>query len=464
MSIYALLLAAWCLAQVVVGVWISRRLRNSADFFVAGRSLPASAIFATFLAANIGAGSTVGATAYAYDNGLAAWWWNGSAGIGTLILAFWVGPRRWRTAREHSLYTVGDYLAFRYSEGLRGLTALFIWIGSFWILAGQLIGAAAVLFVVFGWPMWLGGLVAITIVTIYFSAGGLLGSSWVNRVQIVVIVLGFLVAALIALSAAGGWDTVVAANPGRMNFWRGQRPDMGWPLIFLLAPSFFLSPGLVQRAFAARDERHLTRGIALSGLALMAFAALPVIIGMTARAVLPPLENSQAALPEMLRTGVPPWVGAFALAAVFAAEISSADAVLFMLSTSGARDLYKRFVNREATDAQLLRTVRLIAVAAGVIGYVLIFMVSTVIGALQVFYSVMVVSLLVPILATLLMERPSTAAAYASVIAGIAALFAVTWLTGGRGYGWAAPVFIALLVSGAAFGLASLGKATLRGR
>ncbi|HEX6324686.1 MAG TPA: sodium:solute symporter family protein [Vicinamibacterales bacterium] len=459
MSIYAIVIALWCLAQVAVGVWISRRVRTSGDFFVAGRDLSSSAIFATFLAANIGAGSTVAATGYAYEHGLAAWWWNGSAGIGTLILAFWVGPRLWRTAQQHNLYTAGDYLAFRYSEGLRGLTALLIWIGSFAILSGQLIGGAAVLYVVFGWPAWLGGLVSTLIVTIYFSAGGLLGSSWVHRVQIVVIVAGFLLAAMLAVSAAGGWDAMTVANAERMNFWRGRTPDMGWPLLLLLGPSFFLSPGLVQRAFAARDLRHLRRGIALSGLALMAFATLPVILGMAARVHLPPLEVAQNALPEMLRYGVPPWVGAFALAAVFAAEMSSADAVLFMLSTSGARDLYKRFVKRDATDAEELRTVRVIAIAAAVIGYVLIFVIGTVGGALRIFYSVMVVSLFVPILATLLIARPSTKAAYASVIAGIAALFGVAWLTGGRGYGWASPVFVALLVSAAAFGLASLGPA-----
>ena len=451
MSIYALLLAAWCLAQVAIGIWISRRLRGSADFFVAGRNLSSSAIFATFLAANIGAGSTVAATGYAYTHGLAAWWWNGSAGLGTLVLAFWVGPRLWRTAQQHNLYTVGDYLAFRYNESLRGLTAFFIWLGSFWILSGQLIGAAAVLQVVFGWPPWFGGLVATGTVTIYFAAGGLLASSWVHRVQIVVIVTGFLLAAVLAVSAAGGWEAVAAANDGQMDFLRGRTPNMGWPLLLLLGPSFFLSPGLVQRAFAARDVRHLRRGIALSGLALMAFATLPVAIGMAAHAHLPPLDRAELALPEMLRHGVPAWVGAFALAAVFAAELSSADAVLFMLSTSGARDLYARYVRRNATDQQQLAAVRVIAVAAAVIGYVLIFVVGTVGGALQVFYSVMVVSLFVPILATLVLKRPSAKAAYASVVGGILALFLVAWLTGGNGYGWASPVFVALLVSVAAF-------------
>lgn len=461
MSIYALLIAAWCAAQIIVGLWVSRQVRTSGDFFVAGRGLTASGIFATFLAANIGAGSTVAATGYAYEHGLAAWWWNGSAGIGTLVLAFWVGPRLWRVAREHNLFTAGDYLAFKYGEGVRALTALFIWIGSFWILAGQLIGGAAVLATVFGWPAWLGGLVTTGIVTIYFGAGGLLGSAGLHRVQIVVIVGGLMTAAVLASSGAGGFEAVRAANAGNMDFWQGRTPNMGWPLLFLLAPSFFLSPGLVQRAFAARDESHLRRGIALSGVALMIFAIFPVMLGMAARAALPPLDNPGVqALPEILRHGVEPWVGALALAAVFAAELSSADAVLFMLSTSGARDLYARVINRNATDAEQLRVVRVIAVAAAAIGYVLIFLVGTVGGALQVFYSVMVVSLFMPILGSLLMARPSRTAAYASVVAGIAALFAVAWITNGNGYGWATPVFLALLISAAAFGVASLGNGT----
>jgi SSS family solute:Na+ symporter len=170
---------------------------------------------------------------------------------------------------------------------------------------------------------------------------------------------------------------------------------------------------------------------------------------------LPALQDPQTALPLMLMTAVPPWVGAFAVAAVFAAEVSSADAVLFMLSTSGARDLYKRFGNRSATDAELLRAVRVIALIASVVGYLLIFVAGTVLGALQVFYSVMVVSLLMPILATLLMKHPPVSAAYASVVAGIAALFLFSWVTGGRGYGWAPPVFLACLTSAAAFAAAA---------
>ena len=91
-----------------------RRVRGASDCCVAGRSLGPGLIFSTMLAANIGAGSTVGATALAYANGVGAWWWVGSAAIGSLVLALWIGPAIRQVAAARNLRTVGDYLEFRY--------------------------------------------------------------------------------------------------------------------------------------------------------------------------------------------------------------------------------------------------------------------------------------------------------------------------------------------------------------
>ena len=131
-------------------------MRGTADFFVAGRALGPGLLFATFLASNIGASSTVGATGHAYRDGLAAWWWNGSAGLGSLVLAFWVGPRVWRLAARHGLMTVGDLLEHHFGATVRSLAAALIWMGSFVILCAQLKGAAEVLVLVSGVSYTLG--------------------------------------------------------------------------------------------------------------------------------------------------------------------------------------------------------------------------------------------------------------------------------------------------------------------
>ncbi|MBK8316867.1 MAG: hypothetical protein IPL01_23785 [Acidobacteria bacterium] len=125
---YIAILVLYAVVMIAYGAYASRHVRGTGDFFVAGQSLTGGLLFATLLAANIGAGSTVGATGLGFRDGLSAWWWVGSAGIGSMILAFTVGPRIWVIARDNNLLTVGDYLEFRYNRSVRTLVSLLLWV------------------------------------------------------------------------------------------------------------------------------------------------------------------------------------------------------------------------------------------------------------------------------------------------------------------------------------------------
>jgi SSS family solute:Na+ symporter len=171
-NFHLLLLIVYSLLLIAAGLWIARFVRGSGDFFVAGRALSAPLIFSTVLAANIGAGTTIGAAGLAYQEGMSAWWWNGSAGIGSLVLALWIGPRIWRLASEHGFYTAGDFLEYRYSATVRGVVSSLLWLGTLSILAGQLIAGAAVLTVVAGVSKTAGVMIGAVVMTVYFVAGG----------------------------------------------------------------------------------------------------------------------------------------------------------------------------------------------------------------------------------------------------------------------------------------------------
>jgi SSS family solute:Na+ symporter len=467
------LLVVYSIGLVLLGWWVGRRVRHTNEFFVAGRALGAGLIFSTFLAANIGAGSTVGATGAAYREGLAAWWWNGSAGLGSLVLAFWIGPRMWREASARGFLTVGDFLHHRFGSQVRTIATTAVWLGSLLILTAQFNGGARVLEVASGMPPVLSVGISAVVMTCYFTIGGALSSVWVNVVQLVVIVVGFSIAAPLAVQHAGGLTEMLAANGDRMNFWEGPH-GRGWSWLFLTGPAFFLSPGLIQKAFAAKDETALRRGVLGNGVALMVFAFAPVVMGLAARVLFPDIwtatgeegvAQTEQSLPLLLRDAVPFSVGAFALAAVFSAEVSSADAVLFMLSTSGARDVYRGVLRPEATDAQVLRAARLIAVAGGVISYALTFVLPTVLGALTMFYSIMVVTLFAPILGGLLMPRSGRPAALSAIAAGLVTLFGMPVVTAGVhlgwGLGWVTPTLMGLAASSAVFFLvAALRRAS----
>src|SRR4051812_12981644 len=317
-----------------LGLWIGRHLRGASDFFVASRGLGPGLIFSTMLAANIGAGSTVGATSDAYRDGVGAWWWVGSAALGCFVLAMWVGPAMRRVAAEQNLRTVGDYLEFRYDQRVRGIIAALLWIGSIFILATQLIGLGWILEVVGGIPKPIGSAIGGVVITVYFAAGGLLTPAWVNVVQLTVKMIGFAIALPLALAWFGGWDAVRAVRADDAGYWTFAGGN-AVKYVTLFAPAFVVSPGLLQKIFGARDDRAVRRGVGLNALGLLLFAAVPVLLGIMARSRFPEIAGTpNLALPMVLMHGLPPVAGAIALAAVFSAEVSAADAVLFMLTTS----------------------------------------------------------------------------------------------------------------------------------
>jgi SSS family solute:Na+ symporter len=444
------LLVGYAALFVALGLWVGRRARAS-DFFVAGRGFGAGLIFSTFLAANIGASSTVGATSLGFAEGLSAWWWNGSAGIGSLILAVSVGPRIWREAMVHGDLTLGDFLDRKYGRTMRGLVALLIWLGTLTILAAQLLGVAAVLNVAGGISILSGCAIGALVTVSYFIAGGLLSSAWVNMVQLVVILAGFAVAVPSAIAHAGGWQAMTATAGTRADLWFSGGPGSGWRLMFLLAPAFIVSPGLIQKAYGARDEAAVRRGIAWNGVVLLIFAWAPAAIGLAARTVYPSLERPDLALPTILSAALPPVTGVIALAAVFSAEVSSADAVLFMLATSASRDLYRGFIRPEATDDQVLRVARIAALVGGVCGVGVAMAYGSVRAAVSVFYAILTVTLFVPVIGGLYVPNAGRREGLASLLVGVPVLALTQMLTGGRGYGVLSPALAGMIASAMGF-------------
>lgn len=445
---YLLILIIYALAMILLGAYVSRRVHQSSDFFVAGRNLSAGLIFSTLLAANIGAGSTVGAAGLGYRDGMSAWWWVGSAGIGSMILAFTVGPRIWRVARDQNLFTVGDYLEFRYDRRVRGVVALLLWIGALAILAGQLIAVAWILNVVLGLNKPLGCLIGAGVATLYFTAGGLMGTAKVNALQLFVKLFGFVLVLWFLLRQIGwtlefqmqrGLDgamylgnTVFDLNAYSSFTGIGTAGVLGY--LALLVPSFVISPGLLQKVFGARDERAVRYGVMLNALGLLAFAIIPVLLGMMARSQFPDLTNRELALPTLLVQALPLWLGGLLLGAIFSAELSSADAVLFMLSTSLSKDLYQTFINPAADDRQLLRIARWTALLCGVLGALLGMLLPGVIDALKIFYTLMSAALLLPLLAGLYTRQVRANAALAAIAVSVALTFVLERWTAGVGW------------------------------
>src|SRR5258707_9047425 len=193
-------------------------------------------------------------------------------------------------------------------------------------------------------------------------------------------------------------------------------------------------------------------GVAAKAGVLLLFSPVPALIGMAARALHPGLANPELALPTVLMQDLPPLLGSLGLAAVVSAEASSADAILFMLATSLSQDLYRGYFRPAATDGEVLHVARLAAIAGGSVGVLLAIVSPTVIGALSIFYTLLGVSLFVPVVAGLYVRRTGTPEALAAIAGGVAVMLAVHLATGGRGFGIVSPALDGLVASAVAAG------------
>lgn len=454
MNIYIAVLVGYSGVLILMGLWLSRRVKHADDFFVAGRSLNAWLIGATILAANIGAGTTVGAAGIGYARGFSAWWWVGTAGIGTVIVAAWLGPRFWKLGRDNGYLTVGDFLEDRFGPGVRATITGLLWLGTPWLLAAQIMAVAFIFDAVAGVPKVISSVVGGVVMITYFTAGGLVGAAWVNALQLVVLLGGFMLAVPLALSSVGGIDGLMTSartvSTDYTNFWGASGRNWVFYLALLL-PNFMISPGIVQKAYGARNERSIRIGVSVAGGVLLLFAFAPALLGMIAHVRFPGLENAESALPTLLKDGLPAWVGALGLGAIFMAEVSSADAILFMLSTSLSKDLYKRFLVPDANDAQVLRVARLAAIGGGLLSISLALISETIVTALGIFYSIVGVVLFVPLLAALYRDRTRAVEAFAAISFGLSTYLVTRWLVDQPVAGFLTPNLLGLLAAGSAY-------------
>ena len=301
------------------------------------------------LAANIGAGSTVGATALGYANGICR------------LVVGRIGRHRIDRAgvldrpgdappgRRAPAAYVGDYLEYRYRpERPRVVAAGFS--GSDRCSSSPASSGPSDRSSTPS-PACLRGSAARSaalVITVYFAAGGLLTSAWVNVVQLAVKMVGFAVALPLACrGGAGGTERSPDAASRPATTGRSGGPARRDSLTLAIArPAVHRVTGTApedlrrarrsRRSSRRRPER--ARPVRRSRSCRPSSASSPARISRRS-------PSRISALPMLLVHRVPPLVGAIGLAAVFSAEISAADAILFMLTTSLSQDLYKRFVN-----------------------------------------------------------------------------------------------------------------------
>jgi len=124
-----------------------------------------------------------------------------------------------------------------------------------------------------------------------------------------------------------------------------------------------------------------------------------------------------------------------ALAAKKAAEVTAADVVLYMLTTSISNDIVKTFFRPNLSEQGLLKLSRKVTLICGVIGIALAIVMPNILTALQIFYSLMSVSLAVPLFLGLFCRRASSKGAILSAVGELLLRYFCSLITVVRGFG-----------------------------
>ncbi len=401
---YLIFIAYGCLI-LGVGLWVSRdkkgHQKNAEDYFLASKSLPWWAIGASLIAANISAEQFIGMSGSGFAVGLAIASYEWMAAITLLIVGKYFLP----IFIEKGLYTIPEFVEKRYSTNLKTILAVF------WIALYVFVNLASVLYLgslaletIMGIPMVYGVIGLSLFAAAYSLYGGLSAVAWTDVIQVVFLVLGGLVTTYLALNTVSdgqgiltGLKTVYETVPEKFvmildksNPEYKNLPGLGVIVGGLWVANLYywgFNQYIIQRTLAAKSLKESQKGIILAAFLKIIIPLIVVIPGIAAYVMvkdteilsrlgetglrnLPSLEQADKAYPWLLQF-LPVGLKGVAFAALAAAIVSSLASMLNSTSTIFTMDIYKQYINKNASDKATVNVGRLSAAVALIIACIM---------------------------------------------------------------------------------------------
>jgi len=421
----------YLLGTLGIGVWAGTRVRNTADFAVAGRRLPLVMVVTTTFATWFGAETVMGIPARFVQGGLHDIVEDPfGAGLCLVLVGAFFAARLYRK----NLLTIGDFYRQRYGKGVEIFCSLAIILSYLGWVAAQVTALGLVFNILTGGAMspQMGMIVGLLAVLVYVVIGGFLAVAWTDFIQMIVLVIGLAVIAVFAADLAGGAPKVLDLARSR---------DLGR---FLPPPNFtetamFIGAGLTmmlgsipqqdvfQRVMSAKDAKTAQRGAMIGGFGYIAFAFVPMFIVLAAVVVmgdqvLDLAQNDyQRVLPSFVMGHMPLVMQILFFGALLSAIKSTSSATLLAPTTSFVENILKQ-IRPEMSDRQQLVAMRvtLVVFAFAVLAYAIALEGTPIYELVSSAYQVTLVAAFVPLVFGLYWGRATTQGAVFSIFAGIA--------------------------------------------
>jgi SSS family transporter len=358
-----LIIAVYFSLIILIGSCFSSSQKSLKDYFLGGRSVPWWAAMFSGIATIVSAISYLGAPGVAFKGDYTLHQYRLGLPIAMLVLGLVMLPYFYNNQR----YSIYQYLEERFDLKTRLFTSALFILLKICFLGVAMYAPALVLREMFGLSIWyVVGFVGL-FTTVYTLLGGIKAVIWTDSMQLIVLLSGLLVVALIAIGKTdGGLATVIELGQAKEKF---RFFNFSWSL----TEKYTFLGGLIGGAFfiltqfgtdQAELQRFLTtKTLKQSNIALMgtlvftfAFGLFVFFIGTILFAFYTEFPEkgamalpSSQVLPKFIIEELPVGIKGLLVASILSAAMSTISSVLNSVTTVGVTDFYNRFARNEAS-------------------------------------------------------------------------------------------------------------------
>jgi SSS family transporter len=376
----------YCILLIAIGHWASKKIHNTEDYILAGRSL-GFWVFTILIVASICSGMTLlGVSGLGYQAGWPTIWEQIFVPLAAAFAIIFFGVKLNHVGKQEGYMTIQDYFAHRFDspKTLRGLSAVAGIVVSLIYLVGQYTAISIILVWLFAIPHWQALLISGIIITLYTTIGGLYAVSWTTLFQGGILIFGVLIMAPLVILEAGGLthinEVIGSVNPALIQPYMPAgspafTPEFLVSFGLLLVIGLACAPHVVNNVLAAKEAKYFKWSPIIAFLLYAVVMFLVKFAGFAGRVL---VEEGSVVLPDMVNAqdyifvygiqAASPSLFVWAIFAVIvlAAVMSTTDRLMLTVGTMFAWDIYRNILRPSASDKEVLTVSKIaVVVAAG---------------------------------------------------------------------------------------------------
>lgn len=436
------IIAAYLIAMVMIGVYLMRRVRNTDDFYVAGRRLGPVVLMATVCATTLGGSAMMGRAGIAYTEGFKCVMTAIPYMLGMFIFSAIAG-RIQQVGQQHGIRSIPELFGRRFGNTAKFILSAMVAFAMMGTVAAQVTATATIIKLLggqLGISYECGAMFATLIFLMYTAASGMIGVVYTDVIQfLMLIAFVYILIPTAGLSTLGGFGSFWAAldksylTPHINGSILG---DIMTYLVFTMAGA-----EMWQRAFAAKDGKSARRGMFLGTTVYAVTIVLVLLMGLMAQQILPDVVveygSADAVIPAMAIKILPSGLIGLALAGILSVMMSTADSYLLVSVQTLVHDIAKT-VFPHMSEKQEICCSRVLSVALAFGALIIALYIKSAYDVLMFAWAFYAAAAGLPALAALFWRKATTAGILAGMIGGF--VVTVGWKLAGQPFGLGATV------------------------